>query len=46
MWKTTDDPREAARVDFSFWGKKSEAVVSEERAFILHFLCTVVKVEQ
>lgn len=22
MWKTTDVPREAARVDFSFWGEK------------------------
>lgn len=26
--------------------EKSEAVVSEERAFILHFLCTIFKVEQ
>jgi len=48
IWKTTDVPRESARVDFFLLGKKrkSEAVVREERAFILHFPSTIFKVEQ
>lgn len=38
MWKTTDVPREAARVDFSFWGKKEKVKPWSVRKEHLYFI--------